>query len=52
MIGEPLQDVGVLVGGVVVEDGVDDLAGGHGALDGGEEADELLMPVAASCSGR
>jgi len=36
---------GVLVGGIVVEDHVDNLAGRHGALDGVEEADELLMPV-------
>ena len=39
------QHLGVLVGGVVVEDGVDDLAGRHGRLDGVEEAQELLMPV-------
>ena len=36
----------VLVDGVVVEDGVDDLAGRDLRLDGVEEADELLMPVA------
>ena len=36
----------MLVGGVVVEDGVDHLAGRDLALDGVEEADELLMPVA------
>lgn len=45
MIGEPLQDLRVLVGGVVVEDGVDDLAGRHDTLDGVEEFDELLMPM-------
>jgi len=45
MIGEPLHDRRVLVRGVIVEDGVDDLAGRRGALDGGEEADELLMPM-------
>jgi hypothetical protein len=33
------------VGGVVVEDGVDQLAGWHGGLDPVEEADELLVPV-------
>jgi hypothetical protein len=33
------------VGGIVVEDHLDQLAGRHGALDGIEEADELLMPV-------
>jgi hypothetical protein len=36
----------VLVGGVVVEDEVNDLADRHLGLDGIEEADELLMPVA------
>ena len=46
MAGEPAQHLGVLVGGVVVEDDVDHLAGRHGALDGVEEADEFLMPVA------
>ena len=35
----------MFVGGVVVDDGVDDLAGRDGALDGVEEADELLMAV-------
>ena len=43
---EPGQHLRLLVGGVVVEDDVDDLAGRHGRLDGGEEADELLVPVA------
>ena len=33
------------MGGVVVEDGVDDLAGWHLALDGIKETDELLMRV-------
>jgi hypothetical protein len=45
MPDEPGADLGMLVGGVVVEDGVDQFAGRHGALDGIEEADELLMPV-------
>ena len=35
----------MLVGGVVVEDRVDQLAGGHRRLDGVEEAEELLVPV-------
>ena len=43
---EPLAHFGMLVGGVVVEDRVDSLAGGNLALDGVEEADELLMPMA------
>ena len=41
--GEPGFDLGMLVGGVVVEDGVDQLAGRDLALDGVEEADELLV---------
>src|SRR3954452_1001516 len=44
--GEPGQHLGLLVGGVVVEDDVDDLAGRDRRLDGVEEADELLVPVA------
>ena len=35
----------MLVGGVVVENGVDDLAGADLALDSVEDADELLMGV-------
>ena len=46
MVGEPGQHIGVLVSRVVVEDGVDHLAGRHGPLDGRDEADELLMPMA------
>jgi hypothetical protein len=34
------------VGGVVVENDVDDLSGRNVSLKGVEEADELLMPVA------
>ena len=36
--GEPGLDLGMLVGGVIVEDGVDHFAGRDGALDGVEEA--------------
>ena len=43
MPGEPSSDLRVLMGGVVVEDGVDDLASWHLVLDGIEEADELMM---------
>ena len=42
---EPLVHLGMFVGGVVVEDHVDDLAGRHLGVDGIEEADELLMAV-------
>ena len=52
MAGEPGADLGVLVGGVVVEDHVDHLAGRHGGARRVEEADELLVPVALPCSGR
>jgi hypothetical protein len=45
MIGEPGSDLGMLMGGVVIGDGVDDLAGGDLALDGVQEADELLVNV-------
>ena len=45
MAAEPGPDLGVLVGGVVVEDGVHHLAGPDLGLDGVEEADELLMAV-------
>jgi hypothetical protein len=41
MIGQTLQHLWVFLGGVVVEDGMDDLADGNGALDGAEEGDEL-----------
>ncbi len=43
---QPLTDGGMLMGGVVVEDRVNDLAGGNLALDGVEEADEFLMAMA------
>ncbi len=43
---EPGANLGVLVSGIVVEDHVDDLAGGDLALEGVEEADEFLMPMA------
>ena len=46
MAREPLSHLGLLVGAVVVEHDVDQLAGGHGALEGIEEADELLMAMA------
>lgn len=45
MIGQPFQHLGMLVGGVVVDDGVDHLADRHDALDGVEELDELLVGV-------
>ena len=50
MIGEPFEDVGLFVGGIVVDDGVNDFSDRHAALDGVEEADELLMAVALHVS--
>ena len=46
MAVEPGTHLGVLVGGVIVEDDVDGLAGRHLGVDGVEEADELLVAVA------
>ena len=46
MFGEPGQHLRMFMGGIVVEDGVDHLAGRDGRLDGCDEADELLMPMA------
>src|SRR3974390_3289566 len=43
---EPGANLGVLVRGVVVEDDMDDLAGGDVGFDRIEEANELLMAVA------
>src|SRR5215469_9969545 len=43
---QPGRHFGMLVGGIVVEDNVDQLAGRDLALDGIEEADEFAMPVA------
>ena len=43
---QPGRHLGVLVGGVVVENHVDRFGGRHLVLDGIEKADEFLMPVA------
>ena len=43
--GEPGFDLGVGMRGAVVDNGMDQLAGRDRALDGIEEADELLLPV-------
>ena len=45
-VAEPGFDLGMLVGGVIVENGVDQFAGRYGALDGVEEADEFLVGMA------
>ena len=46
MLGERGEHLRMFMGGRVVEDGVDHLAGRDGPLDGCDEADELLMPMA------
>src|SRR3954454_17118740 len=43
---EPLAYLRMLMGGVVVEDDVHELSGGHLCLDSIEEADELLVTMA------
>jgi len=45
MIGESGEDTGMLVGGTIVGDGIEDLPGRNGALHGIEEFDEVLMAV-------
>ena len=45
MAVEPDAHLGMLVGGVVVEDDVYGLTGRQFGVDGVEKADELLMPV-------
>jgi Queuosine biosynthesis protein QueC len=46
MAFQPSANVGMLVGGVIVDDGVDCLARGYLLLDDIEEANELLMATA------
>lgn len=46
MAGEPLAHLGMLVGGLIVEDHMHDLTRRDFRLDSVEEADELLIPVA------
>src|SRR5271156_1350288 len=45
MACEPAAHLGVLVGGVIVEDHMDRLVGRYLAFDGIEKADEFLVPV-------
>ena len=45
VVGQPFQNLRMLVRGVVVDHGVDHLSDRNGALDGVEELDELLMAV-------
>ena len=46
MFFEPLHDVGMLVGGIVVDDDMDRLFLGYSGLDDVQKADELLMAMA------
>ena len=52
MPGKPGADLGMLVSGVVVDDGMDRFSLRYLRLDGVEEADELLVAMARSCCGR
>ena len=45
MLGDPLQHLGVLVGGIVIDDDMNRLALRHPGIDDVEEADELLMTM-------
>jgi hypothetical protein len=49
---QPWPHLGVLVGGIVVEDHVDHLTSRHGALDGAKEADALLVSVPVALHAR
>ena len=45
IVGQPFENLRVLVRSVVVDDGVEDLSGRNGALDGVEELDEFLATM-------
>ena len=47
---EPLRHLRMLMGGVIVEDHVNELSGGHLGLDSIQEADELLVTMALHTS--
>ena len=46
MSGQPGTYFRLFMGRIIIEDDVDGLVSGHFGLDGVEETDELLMPVA------
>jgi hypothetical protein len=52
MARQPGQHLGMFMGGIVVEYGVDHLAGGHLALVRIEEANKFEVSGGAACSGR
>ena len=45
VVRKPFEDLGMFVGSVIVDDGVDDFAGRHVPFDGVEKANEFLMPM-------
>ena len=45
VVRKPFEDLGMFVGSVIVDDGVDDFAGRHIPFDGVEKANEFLMPM-------
>ena len=45
MLGQPFSYLGMLMGGIVVDDSVDRLGAGDFCVDGVEEANELLVPM-------
>jgi len=49
--GEPVAHLGVLVRSLIIEDDVDRLVGGHGALDGVEKSARAPGAGAPACSG-
>src|SRR5260370_11415053 len=51
MARQPGLDLRMLMGGVVVDDDVDDLTGGGFRLDRSPEAEEILLPVAVPAAG-
>ena len=50
IVGQPSEHLGVLVGSIVVHDGVDHIAGRYGVLDLVEKGDELLVAMARSAA--
>ncbi len=45
VVRKPFEDLGMFVGGVIVDDGVDDFASRHVPFDGVEKANEFLMSM-------
>jgi len=45
IVGQPFQNLRVFVRGIVVDNGMDNLSGGNGALNSIEKFDEFLVPV-------